>query len=87
MTLVDAGTDQEQTYDPSKVLSPYTGERLTTMVNSDLVQLEQGFRVLEVNVVDEGYELVSTTGDTLFSKANLLTARALILIWDRPQNT
>ena len=68
VTLIDSGSEQDDTYDPSKVLSPYTSERLASMVNSELVELEQGFKVLEVNTGDNEYTLVSATGDTLFSK-------------------
>lgn len=67
VTLVDSGSDKQDTYDPSKVLSPYTAERLSSMVNTDLVQLEQGFKVLEVSAINNEYKLTSTTGDTLFS--------------------
>ena len=68
VTLVDAGQDQQKTYDPSRVLSPYTAERLSSMANNDLVELEQGFRVMEVRPSESGYELVSTTGDILHSE-------------------
>ena len=67
VTLIDSGSNQQDTYDPSQVLSPYTAERLSSMENMDLVALEQGFQVLEVNATGNEYELVSTTGDTLFS--------------------
>ena len=65
VTLVDANCDQPDTYDPSRVLSPYTAERLSSMANMDLVELEQGFQVSEVRSTEYGYELVSTRGNTL----------------------
>lgn len=67
VTLVDANPDQQDTYDPSRVLSPYTSERLFAMANMDLVELKQGFQVHEVRPAERGYELVSTTGHTLSS--------------------
>jgi putative flavoprotein involved in K+ transport len=68
VTLIDSAQDQPDTYDPSRVLSPYTAERLSSMANMDLVELEQGFQVLEVNAVNNGYELISMTGDSLLSE-------------------
>ncbi|MEM1153070.1 MAG: NAD(P)/FAD-dependent oxidoreductase [Pseudomonadota bacterium] len=65
VTLIDASQEQEETYDPSRVLSPYTAERLSTMANMDFVKLEQGFKVSEVRTHADGYELVSTDGKTL----------------------
>lgn len=65
VTLVDSGSDQQDTYDPSRVLSPYTSERLSSMANMDFVELERGFQVDEVRTTDQGYELVSKTGGTL----------------------
>lgn len=67
VTLVDANKDQPDTYDPSRVLSPYTAERLSSMANMDLIELEQGFQVDKVRSTEGGYELVSTTGKTLLS--------------------
>ncbi len=67
VTLVDATQEQQETYDPSRVLSPYTSERLTSMANVDRVELQQGFEVREVRATAEGYELISTTGQTLAS--------------------
>lgn len=67
VTLIEAGSDQPDTYDPSRVLSPYTAERLTSMANSDLVELEQGFEVVQVSRTQDGYELLSSTGDRLTS--------------------
>lgn len=67
VTLVDAGEDQAKTYDPSRVLSPYTAERLQTMANSDLVELVQNFRVNQVLPSGQGYHLISTQGETLGS--------------------
>ena len=68
VTLVDSGSDQADTYDPSRVLSPYTAERLASMANMDLVELVQDFKVLEVNTNKDGSQLISTTGDTLYSE-------------------
>jgi thioredoxin reductase len=68
VTLIDSSQDQQDSYDPSRVLSPYTAERLSSMANMDLVELEQGFKVLEVNATKDEYEITSTTGDTLYSK-------------------
>ena len=68
VTLVDGGSDHSDTYDPSRVLSPYTAERLSSMANSDLVELVQDFEVLEVKKSNDGYELISTTGDTIHSQ-------------------
>jgi thioredoxin reductase len=65
VTIIDSGTDQQETYDPSRVLSPYTAERLSTIGNSGLVELVQGFKVLEVKSKSDGYELISTVGETL----------------------
>ena len=67
VTLVDAGPDQQDTYDPSRVLSPYTAERLASMANADLVELEQGFKVEQVRAIEGGYELISATGKRLIS--------------------
>ena len=67
VTLIDSGSDQAETYDPSRVLSPYTAERLSTMANMELVELEQGFRVAEVSKTLNGYTLTSTAGNTLTS--------------------
>jgi len=67
VTLIDASYDQEKTYDPSRVLSPYTAERLTTLANSNLVELVQNFQVTQVTKKNNGYELQSTQGKTLES--------------------
>lgn len=70
VTLIDSGKDQPDSYDPSRVLSPYTAERLASMANMDLVELVQDFKVLEVNIngSEQEYQLISTTGDTLVSE-------------------
>lgn len=65
VTLIDAASEQADTYDPSRVLSPYTAERLASMANSALVELVQDFRVLEVRKRGDLYELMSTSGDIL----------------------
>ncbi|MEO0443392.1 MAG: NAD(P)/FAD-dependent oxidoreductase [Pseudomonadota bacterium] len=67
VTLVDASHDLQDTYDPSRVLSPYTAERLSSMANMDLVKLEQDFQVNEVRPAERGYELISSSGNTLHS--------------------
>lgn len=67
VTLVDATDSQSDTYDPSRVLSPYTAERLSSMANMDFVELEQGFRVEHVSPSEGGYRLLTTSGETLFS--------------------
>ena len=67
VTLVDVRSEQDDTYDPSSVLSPYSAERLTLMANSPLVELVQDFKVLEVRKTSQGYELLSTKGDILHS--------------------
>ena len=67
VTLLDANAEQTDSYDPSRVLSPYTSERLASMANSDLVELKQDFRVQQVNALENGFELVSTSGQTLLS--------------------
>lgn len=67
VTLIEASDADETTYDPSRVLSPYTAERLTNMENGELVDLEQGFRVNKVVAKDGGYELVSISGKTISS--------------------
>ncbi|MEW6995138.1 NAD(P)/FAD-dependent oxidoreductase [Colwelliaceae bacterium MEBiC 14330] len=68
VTLVDSAQDQQDSYDPSRVLSPYTAERLSSMANMSLVELEQGFKVLAVEKSDEHYKVISTTGDMLISE-------------------
>ncbi|WP_067516206.1 NAD(P)/FAD-dependent oxidoreductase [Endozoicomonas ascidiicola] len=65
VTLLNTGHDKQETYDPSRVLSPYTAERLSAMANTNLVELQQGFQVDEVRVAENVYELLSTTGDKL----------------------
>lgn len=67
VTLIDANLEQTDSYDPSRVLSPYTSERLASMANSDLVELKQGFRVQQINAVENGFEIVSTSGEKLES--------------------
>ncbi|WP_087018536.1 NAD(P)/FAD-dependent oxidoreductase [Thaumasiovibrio subtropicus] len=67
VTLIEAGDDEQATYDPSRVLSPYTSERLASMANMDLVDLEQGFKVIEVRNSGDHFELISETGDLLTS--------------------
>lgn len=67
VTIVDSGSEQNDTYDPSQVLSPYTAERLEALASSKLVDIEQNFRVLEVQKHDDHYELISTSGDRLIS--------------------
>lgn len=67
VTLIDANTDQQDTYDPSRVLSPYTSQRLASMANTEFVELEQGFQVEQIRATASGYELVSTAGKTLIS--------------------
>lgn len=67
VVLLDASSDKEETFDPSRVLSPYTAERLVTMANSGLVELVQDFRVLEVRTTTDGFEAISTSGDLLQS--------------------
>ncbi|MBO1255276.1 NAD(P)-binding domain-containing protein [Alteromonas sp. 5E99-2] len=68
VTLIDNGGEQESTYDPSKVLSPYTAERLSAMANSHLVELEQNFSVKQVLSSADGFRLVSTNGKAVVSK-------------------
>lgn len=68
VTLVDSGKDTQDSYDPSRVLSPYTAERLSSMANMALVELEQGFKVLAVESADDNYKVISTTGDLLISE-------------------
>ncbi|NTS77149.1 NAD(P)-binding domain-containing protein [Catenovulum sp. SM1970] len=68
VTLIDASYDQADTYDPSRVLSPYTAERLASLVNTQLVELEQCFEVNQVIETSSGYELISMTGDRLSSQ-------------------
>lgn len=67
VTLIDANSDQEDTYDPSRVLSPYTAERLASLAQTNLVELVHDFKVNHVTKNNEGYELVSNTGETLNS--------------------
>ena len=67
ITLIDSSHDQQNTYDPSKVLSPYTAERLSSMASMDLVKLEQNFEVREVRAKEKYYEIISTTGEILTS--------------------
>lgn len=68
VVLLDANDEQEDTYDPSRVLSPHTSERVQEMVNSDLVDLVQGFEVKEVVPFEAGYQVTSTKGKTVFSQ-------------------
>lgn len=67
VTLIDNELGQEQTYDPSRVLSPYTGERLESMANSDLVELKPNFGVERVVESENGYQLISSSAETLES--------------------
>lgn len=67
VTLIDSQQDQQDTYDPSRVLSPYTAERLSSMANMDLVELEQGFKVKRVEATENGFVLTSATGKTIES--------------------
>jgi thioredoxin reductase len=67
VTLLDTNTEQTDTYDPSRVLSPYTAERLVSMANSDLVKLEQNFRVQQVEALEQGFKLTDSQGKTLSS--------------------
>ncbi len=68
VTLIDSAQDKQDSYDPSRVLSPYTAERLSSMANMSLVELEQGFKVLAVEKSDAHYQVISTTGDMLISE-------------------
>lgn len=67
VTLIDSSQDQLNTYDPSRVLCPYTAERLSSMASMDLVELVQNFKVREVRHKEEHYEIISTAGDILTS--------------------
>jgi thioredoxin reductase len=67
VTLIDNELGQDDIYDPSRVLSPYTGERLESMANSDLVELKANFDVDKVLKTESGYELISATGERLES--------------------
>ena len=64
VTLLDRATEQQDTYDPSRVLSPYTAERLASMSNSDLVELKQGFEVASIIATETGYKITSKSGQT-----------------------
>ena len=78
VTLLDASSDRENTYDPSRVLSPYTAERLSNMANSGLVELVQDFKVLEVRAIHSGYECISTTGDRVQSSGSPINCTGFI---------
>lgn len=67
VTLLDASSGQDDSYDPSRVLSPYTSERLASMADSGRVELLQDFKVLEVRVVNNGFECISSRGDIVQS--------------------
>ncbi|MGH1427364.1 MAG: NAD(P)/FAD-dependent oxidoreductase [Arenicella sp.] len=67
VTLIDANTDQADTYDPSRVLSPYTAERMASLASTNLVELVQDFRVTRVTKSKDGFKLLSTKGETLTS--------------------
>lgn len=68
VTLVDTGQQQPETYDPSRVLSPYTSERLQRLADNDQVTIEQGFRVQLVRKTASGYDLISSDGKILHSQ-------------------
>lgn len=62
VTILEESRNQQDTYDPSRVLSPHTAERLSSMANMELVQLEQGFEVEEVCESGSGYTVISKAG-------------------------
>ena len=69
VTLIDSSRAETDSYDPSKVLSPYTAERLSSMANMELVELEQNFKVFSVESYKNQYKITSTTGATILSKS------------------
>jgi thioredoxin reductase len=67
VTLIDAATNEPETYDPSRVLSPYSGERLADLAYSDLVELVLDFPVNRVIKTNSGYDIFSRSGEVLSS--------------------
>ena len=65
--LLDGETAQSDSYDPSKVLSPYTSERIQQMANADNVELVDNFEVASIISTKEGYLLKSTSGNEIIS--------------------
>lgn len=67
VTLLDSSSGGDDTYDPSRVLSPYTSERLASMANLEYVELLQDFKVEIVRQTVNGFELISTSGKKVMS--------------------
>lgn len=67
VTLIDSSSEREQNFDPSRVLSPYTAERLSNMSDMERVTLVEDFRVYDVQKSGNEYCLSSTNGDQLHS--------------------
>ncbi|WP_070972131.1 NAD(P)/FAD-dependent oxidoreductase [Vibrio sonorensis] len=64
VTILDEGNpDQGSTYDPSRVLSPFTASRLASLSDLGLVTLETGFKVDSISSTQDGYELISDSGN------------------------
>jgi thioredoxin reductase len=67
ITLLDGATTENTSYDPSKVLSPYTAERIQQMANADNVNLVDNFKVASLTSTKEGYQIRSTSGELFLS--------------------
>ncbi len=71
ITLLDDGGNQEETYDPSRVLSPYTSERLASIADRNSsaydVKYYDNFEVCSVRQENSEYVVQSRTGKTVRS--------------------
>ena len=68
VTLLDGGGSEKNTYDPSKVLSPYTAERIQKMVHLGNVTLIDNFKVDSITSDQDGYHIHSLLGQSINSK-------------------
>ncbi|KZN52340.1 hypothetical protein N474_23140 [Pseudoalteromonas luteoviolacea CPMOR-2] len=68
VTLLDLNGGEQDTFDPSRVLSPYTAERLSNMSNAEGVEYDDNFEVSNVFKQGDGYVVQSTDGKEVFSQ-------------------
>ncbi|OCQ23707.1 hypothetical protein A7985_07125 [Pseudoalteromonas luteoviolacea] len=62
VTLLDLNGAQQDTFDPSRVLSPYTAERLSSLSSAEGVEYDDDFEVSNVYQQGEEYIVQSTDG-------------------------
>ncbi|MBQ4835508.1 NAD(P)/FAD-dependent oxidoreductase [Pseudoalteromonas luteoviolacea] len=65
VTLLECSHDNEQTYDPSKVLSPYTAERMSCIANNTDIDFNGEFEVSAVFKEGDIFVVQSIDGDEI----------------------